>query len=432
MEQSFKIFTFGCKTNRQESDFISQELKGIGFVEKDKSKNTDFTIINSCTVTSNADDEILYLVRKQKKHEPDTKIILTGCLAQVDAENLAQNPDIDMVLGNSEKLKIVDYIFKNESAAQDLMKKTDFDEFNLHNSKRTRATLKIQDGCNNFCTYCIVPYARGKSRSSTMENVIKNIKDYIGHGYKEIVLSAIHLGLWGLDFTPKKKLVDLLREIEKIDGLERYRLGSLDPKELDEELIEFLISSKKVCNHLHVSLQSANNKILKAMNRHYTIEETIEKLTYLNKNIPYLNIGADLIVGFPTETDEDFEITRKNIESMPFGYMHVFPYSKRKFTKAALLPEQVPDELKKERAKIIRNIIEKKQISFLNSLVGTCQTVLIEKHAHATNLYKGVASNYTKFIVESDKNISNNIVSVHALSINDKKIFAKFNNLQSL
>lgn len=430
MNKTFKIFTFGCKTNIQESDYMTQELLRIGFEEKSTLEDSSYTIINSCSVTSNADDEILYLIRKQKKKEPETKIVLTGCLAQVDAENLAKNTDIYMVLGNSEKLKIAEFIEDDsiKFRAENLLIKSDFDEFKLEQSKRTRATLKIQDGCNNFCTYCIVPFTRGKSRSSKMNNVLNNIQNYISNGYKEIVLSAIHLGLWGLDFRPALRLVDLLKEIEKLDCSTRFRLGSLDPKELDDELIDFLINSKKFCNHLHVSLQSATDKTLKNMNRHYTIAEAKEKLEYLNKNIKHLNIGADVIVGFPQESDEDFKITCENISSMPFSYMHIFPYSVRRFTKAAQMSGQVDEQVKKQRARILKEIIQNKQHAFLSSLVGTTQNVLVEKNEHATRLYKGVASNYTKFLIETDKDISNNIVSVHVQEVRDKKLFAKFNN----
>lgn len=428
MSKSFKIFTFGCKTNRQESDFISQELKRVGFVELSKDDSTDLIVINSCTVTSNADDEILYLVRKLKRNEPEAKIILTGCLAQVDSKNLAKDENIDLILGNSEKLKIVEYLERNNIFVEDLMQKTEFDEFKLSTTSRTRATLKIQDGCNNFCSYCIIPFARGKSRSSKLENVVANIQEYVNNGYKEIVLSGIHLGLWGEEFIPQSKFVDLLKEIEKIDGLVRYRIGSLNPQELDDELMAFLISSKKVCNHLHVSLQSATNKTLENMNRHYTIEETKAKLCFLRENIPNINIGADVIVGFPGETDEDYLTTYNNIAEMPFSYMHIFPYSIRKYTRASEMPNQVQDEVKKYRAQNLKELISKKQNEFLNSLIGTCQNVLIEHAKTDTNLYKGIASNYVKFIVEADKNISNNIVNVRGIEVRDKKIFAKFNN----
>ena len=427
---SFKIYTYGCKTNRQESEFIAQCLTDAGFIEKKNDEPADFSIINSCSVTSNADDEVLYSIRKLKKNEPAAKIILTGCLAQADSEKLSQNKDIYLLLGNSEKLKILDYILNEnqKSHVQSLMEKTEFDEFNLHKSKRTRATLKIQDGCNSFCSYCIVPYTRGRSRSSKFENVISNIRDYVNHGYKEIVLSGIHLGLWGADFKDKMKLVDLLSEIEKIDGLARYRLGSLTPSEIDDEFMEFLISSTKVCHHLHVSLQSATDKTLKNMNRHYTIGETIKKLEYMNDNISYLNIGADVIVGFPGETDEDFEITYNNIKNMPFGYMHIFPYSPRKYTIASGMPNQIDEQIKKQRAKKLKNLMNTKQNEFLKSMLGTCQNVLVENAPDGTRFFKGVADNYTKFVVESDKNIGNNIVSVHALEVKDKKIFAKVNN----
>lgn len=430
MDKTFKIFTFGCKTNQQESDYMSQELIKIGFVQKKQNEKTDFTIINSCSVTANADNEILYLVRKQKRNEPDTKIVLSGCLAQVDEKNLSSNPDIYMVLGNDEKLKIADYILDEtvKSKVQNLLIKKDFQEFTLNHSSRTRATLKIQDGCDNFCSYCIVPFTRGKSRSSSLDSVLKNIQTYIDYGYKEIVLSAIHLGLWGLDFNPQMKLVDLLKEIEKLDNMPRYRLGSLDPKELDDELIDFIINSKLICNHLHVSLQSANNKILNAMNRHYTVEETIEKLNYLDSKIKDLNIGADIIVGFPDETDDDFLITYNNVQSMPIKYAHVFPYSVRQFTKAFSMPNHVDDNVKIMRAKKLRELIDTKQQEFLNSILGTTQEVLVEKASSDTKLFKGVSSNYIKFLVESDIDISNNVVHALACEIENKKIFAKVNN----
>jgi len=432
MDKTFKIFTFGCKTNQQESDYIVQELSKIGFSQKKQDEKTEFTIINSCSVTSNADNEILYLVRKQKRNEPDTKIILVGCLAQVDGKNLSLNNDIYMILGNDEKLKITEYILNEniKSKVQNLLIKKDFQEFTLEHSSRTRATLKIQDGCDNFCSYCIVPFTRGKSRSSSLNNVLNNIQTYINYGYKEIVLSAIHLGLWGLDLEPQMKLVDLLREIEKLDNMPRYRLGSLDPKELDDELIDFIVNSKLMCNHLHVSLQSANDKILKAMNRHYTVEETIKKLNYLDTKIDNLNIGADIIVGFPAETDEDFRITYDNIKSMPIKYGHVFPYSKRQFTKAFSMPNHVDDNIKITRAKQLRDLIGTKQQEFLKSIIGTSQEVLVEKASSDTKLFKGVSSNYIKFIVESDKDISNNIVHAQACKLDGKKIFAKVNILK--
>lgn len=429
-KKTFKIITFGCKTNLQESDYIAQELKNIGMLEKDKNEFSDYTIINSCSVTSNTDSEILYIIRKIKKTEANTRIILTGCLAQVDSENLKNNNDIYMILGNSEKLNIAKYILSDESlcAVQNLLIKTTFDEFNLHASKRTRATLKIQDGCNNFCSYCIIPFARGKSRSSKLENIISNIKDYIHHGHKEIVLSAIHLGLWGQDLEPKMKFVDLLQAIEEIPNMPRYRIGSLDPAELDDELLKFLISSKKVCNHFHISLQSATDKTLQNMNRHYSVAETFEKLNFLKNNIPNLNLGADIIVGFPDETEADFDITYNNLEDMPLNYMHIFPYSIRKYTKAADMPNQINENIKKERAKKLKEIAIKKQNDFLNSMLGIPHEILVENNKNNTNLYKGVSSNYLKFLIESEKNISNNIINVIGIKMTDKKIFAKVNN----
>ncbi len=410
MYKSFKIITFGCKTNQHESDIIEKELVSKGFKLKYKNENTDYTIINSCTVTANADSEALYTLRKIKRDEPDTKIIFTGCLAQVDAENLKNNPDIFLLLGNNEKLNIYNYIEQNEKAFVSELPKT-FNVKNLITTHKTRATIKIQDGCNNYCSYCIVPFARGESRSNSLENIVSNIKELAKSGYKEIVLSAIHLGLWGLDFSPKLKLVNLLEELENIDYPIRYRLGSLNPQELDNETMDFLIKSKKICNHLHISLQSANNRILKEMNRHNSVEEAKEKLDYLNRNIKELNIGADVIVGFPTETDEEFEDTCQNIESMPISYLHIFPYSIRKGTKAALMKPQIDEQIKKERLQILKTQITKKREKFLNSLIGTTQHVLIERNKNE-NFAKGITSNYIKVnLLESDK-INNEIVEV--------------------
>lgn len=410
MNKTFKIITFGCKTNQHESDIIEKELIEKGFISKDKTENTDYTIINSCTVTSNADSEALYTLRKLKKQEPNTKVIFTGCLAQVDAENLKNNPDIFLLLGNNEKLDIYNYIEKKEKVfVSDLP--TDFNVKNLITTHKTRATIKIQDGCNNYCSYCIVPFARGESRSNSLDNIVNNVKELAQKGYKEIVLSAIHLGLWGLDFSPKLKLVNLLEELEKIDYPIRYRLGSLNPQELDKETMDFLIDSKKICNHLHISLQSANNRILREMNRHNTVEEAKEKLDYLNKNIKELNIGADVIVGFPTETEDEFFDTCQNIESMPISYMHIFPYSIRKGTKAALMQPQIDERIKKERLRILKAQISKKREKFLNSLIGTTQHVLIEKTKNE-KISQGTTSNYIKVTLLETSKINNEIIQV--------------------
>ncbi|MDD3594006.1 MAG: tRNA (N(6)-L-threonylcarbamoyladenosine(37)-C(2))-methylthiotransferase MtaB [Candidatus Gastranaerophilales bacterium] len=424
--KTFKIFTFGCKTNQIESDFIVQKLLKNGYTKLENTESTEFTVINSCSVTSKADDEILYLIRKTKKHEPHTKVVLCGCLAQTDKDNLANNPDIFAIAGNSEKLDIVNVLNQNrrDVFVQDIMLQEHFIETEPVLTSKTRAVIKIQDGCNNYCSYCIVPFARGKSRSCREQTILNNIRTLTDKGYKEIILSGIHFGQWGKDFIPQENIVDLLEKLEVMEGLHRYRLGSVDPTELDERMLDFLVKAKKNCSHLHLSLQSANDKTLQAMNRKYTVEEVKQKLDFLKQNIPALNIGADVIVGFPGETDEDFELTCQNIKDMPISYMHIFTYSKRKYTKAAQMPCQIDETVKKQRAKRLKGIALDKKLNFLKSLKGMPLEVLVEKKKHG-NLYKATSSNYLQFLIESDKDISNNIINVNANTIVNGNLFAK-------
>ena len=296
----------------------------------------------------------------------------------------------------------------------DIMKEKEFlDRQVFSASGRTRVNIKIQDGCNNRCTYCIIPYARGKSRSSKMENVIAQIKNIADQGYKEIILSGIHLGQWGLDLRPKQKFLDLLKEIDKIGNLPRYRISSLDPQEIDDEIIEFLTASKKFCRHLHIAMQSPDNKVLRAMRRGYDVEFFEKTINKLVKNMPDIALGSDIIVGFPGETDEMFEDGFRAIERFPLSYLHIFPYSRRKGTLAADMLDQIQEGVKKERANRLKALSDKKNRLFKENFIGKELNVLAERQRdRKTGLLKGLSRNYISVLFEGDDNIKNTIVKV--------------------
>lgn len=421
------INTLGCRTNQLESSIISDEFKNNGWEIVKFDEVADIYIINTCTVTGKSDSTSRYMVRQAKRKNPKSKIIVTGCYAQTSADEVSQFEEVDLVIGNVEKQNIYEILVKNGVLEQesrkvfvsDIMEQDTFkDKVVTSASGRTRANIKIQDGCNFRCSYCIIPYARGKSRSNSLENVINQVKEITEKGFKEIVLSGIHLGQWGLDFTPKSTLAKLIQEIEKIETLERFRISSIDPQEFDYELIETLVNSKKFCRHLHISLQSGNNEILKQMRRRYSVEfysELIEKLT---SSINDLAIGSDIIVGFPGETDEHFQDTCKNLESLPISYIHVFTYSKRKGTPAAEMKNQVKDFTKKERNTILTEIAKNKNLDFRNSLLGKDFGMLVEfSRDRKTGLLKGVTDNFIPVLAEGDDNLMNKLVKVRITKV---------------
>ncbi len=353
-------------------------------------------------------------MRKAKNTNPQAKIVLTGCYAQISAKKIK---NVDLVLGNTEKLHLIDYINDLQSEkvfVSDIMNQKDFvDIVTTSSSGRTRANIKIQDGCDNRCSYCIIPFARGKSRSRKTFGIIDEINNLVQKGYKEIVLTGIHLGQWGLDFEEHKSLIDLLIEIEKINALKRYRIGSLNPLELSDDLIEFLSSSNKFCNHFHISLQSVNDEILKAMNRKYTVKQIFELCEKIVTKFPQAAIGGDIIVGFPTETEEQFNETFENIKKLPLNYLHVFPYSLREGTKAAGMSPQLVDNVKQQRAKKLKALVSKKKTDFKKQITGSILSVLIEQSRDKqTGFLKGISKNYQQVLVDGEDKLKNTIVKV--------------------
>lgn len=424
--KKFNIHTMGCKSNQFESAIIEENLIEHGYKKVQNIEDADIYILNSCSVTHKSDNEAMYLLRSAKHKNPNILTIATGCMAQIEKEELLKNDFIDFVIGNDEKLHLYDYINSDERfSANDILKQTEFNKVELFDTTKTRASLKIQDGCDNRCTYCIIWKARGKSRSADSEFIVNQINNFAKHGFKEVMLTGIHIGQWGKEFG--LSLLDLLKEIEEKTTIERYRLGSLNPPEITDEMLEFLKTSKKFCPHFHLSLQSANDKTLRSMNRFYKTEGYLKLIEKINETFENPFLGSDVIAGFAGETEEDFEITRKNLLSSGLTQIHTFPYSKRKGTIGAEMETQVPDDVKNSRATIIKEISKEKLNKFIEKNLGKTLEVLIEKHPdkHSQNL-KGMTRNYLTVQIPSDRtDLFNTLQMVKLVKFENGKIYGE-------
>lgn len=424
--KKFNIHTMGCKSNQFESAIIEENLIEHGYKKVQNIEDADIYILNSCSVTHKSDNEAMYLLRSAKHKNPNILTIATGCMAQIEKEELLKNDFIDFVIGNDEKLHLYDYINSDERfSANDILKQTEFNKVELFDTTKTRASLKIQDGCDNRCTYCIIWKARGKSRSADSEFIINQINNFAKHGFKEVMLTGIHIGQWGKEFG--LSLLDLLKEIEEKTTIERYRLGSLNPPEITDEMLKFLKTSKKFCPHFHLSLQSANDKTLRSMNRFYKTEDYLKLIEKINETFENPFLGSDVIAGFAGETEEDFEITRKNLLSSGLTQIHTFPYSKRKGTIGAEMENQVPDDVKNSRATIIKEISKEKLNKFIEKNLGKTLEVLIEKHPdkHSQNL-KGMTRNYLTVQIPSDRtDLFNTLQMVKLVKFENGKIYGE-------
>ncbi len=412
--KKFYLKSMGCKSNQFEGQIVAQKLLEAGYIQVKKPEDSEIYILNSCSVTQTSDNEGMYLLRHA--HNLGLTTILTGCIAQIKKEKLLSEPFIDYVFGNEDKFNLPELLAKDEHfAIKDLMSENEFCKVTLEDTTKTRISLKIQDGCDNRCSYCIIPYGRGKSRSADSDFIIREINKYAESGYKEVILTGIHIGLWGRDFG--KELLDLLVEIEEKTTIPRYRLGSLNPLEITPQMLNFLQRSEKFCPHFHLSLQSACNKTLKRMNRHYMVEYYLDQIEDIDSRFNRPFLGSDIIAGFAGETEEDFEITVENLKKSKLSQIHTFPYSIRKGTIAEKLDGHLPEKVKEERAGIIKQISREKYDAFLKSNIGCEQEVLIEKRPDKTGKYKGVSRNYInvrldegefntlKFVTLSEKNI---------------------------
>ena len=427
--KKFYIHTMGCKSNQFESAIIEENLIKNSFEKVKDIENADIFILNSCTVTHKSDNEAFYLLRNAKHKNAGIINVLTGCIAQIEKEKLLEYDFIDYVLGNDEKLDFYNMLkeFNGDvkCLAKDIMPLSEFHKAVLEDLTKTRASLKIQDGCDNRCSYCIIPFARGKSRSADIDFIIEQINNFSKHGFKEVILTGIHIGQWGKDSG--FELLELLKEIECRTTIERYRLGSLNPLEITDRMLEFLSQSDKFCPHFHLSLQSACNKTLRSMNRFYKVEDYLAQIDRINElfDLPFL--GSDIITGFAGETDEDFEITRLNLEKSGLSQIHTFPYSVREGTVGASAPNQVEDKEKERRAAIVKEISKEKYNNFVKKNIGTVQEILIEKHPDKkTGFMKGITRNYLTVITNSkDTAIANTLQNAKIIKFENNKIFCK-------
>ncbi|MDD2853475.1 MAG: tRNA (N(6)-L-threonylcarbamoyladenosine(37)-C(2))-methylthiotransferase MtaB [Desulfuromonadaceae bacterium] len=407
------ISTLGCKTNQFESAAMIEQLQTAGYLMVPFSQTADIYIINSCTVTARTDAETRRLIRRARRLNPDARIVATGCYAQVAPGELEKMPELDSVLGNQEKQQIAAMI---ESTGHSVSNITDIKQdepLKLTSfAEHTRAFLQVQNGCNSFCSYCIVPYARGRSRSVTPDEALNEILNLTANGYKEVVLTGIHLGAYGLDLPIATSLTALVKRIDSSKLVPRLRIGSIEPNEVSEELLDLMAQSSVLCQHLHLPLQSGSNSVLQRMGRRYDTGDFRALVARITSIMPDTFIGADVIAGFPGESDAEFQETVDLIKNMPFSDLHVFPYSSRPGTMAASMPHHVPSQTIKERAGILRTVAEKKKQVFLERFTGKELTILVQGYNPATGICRGLSRNYLTASFPGDNKLVNEEVTV--------------------
>ncbi len=435
MENRHKIAvtTLGCKVNQYESAGIIEKLARRGFINVPFSDSADIYIINTCTVTARTDYQSRQLIRKAYRNNPEAPIIVTGCYAQRAPGDLSGLPGVAAVVGNAEKENIPDIIQNMVKGEQQILvgaigQVKNISDFSVTRfPEHTRAFLRIQDGCNSFCSYCIIPYSRGRSRSLPEKNALDQIEMLGKAGHREIVLSGIHLGVYGEDLSPPASLLTLLKKIEGNKTVERLRLSSIEPTEITDEMILHIRNSKIICPHLHIPFQSGDDKILSLMKRDYNTKlfrDLIEKLLNV---MPDIALGIDVMVGFPGEGEKEFANTVAFIKEIPVAYLHVFPYSNRPGTRSPDLPGEVAEGVKKERAKILRMLGERKRAAFSERFIGKRLSVLIEsKKDRDTGLQKGFSENYIPVLIAGNTEyLANDIVDIIADKRNGAKLLGR-------
>lgn len=440
MEKTVAFCTLGCKVNQYETNAMIEQFIKKGYAIKEFNEKADIYIINTCTVTNMADRKSRQMLRRAKELNPNSIIVACGCYAQVAKEELEKIPEIDLIYGTNEKNKIADLVDSlgmshfassiplasktendnniKKTKVTDVMYQKEFLDFGVTDyTEKTRAVIKVQDGCDRFCSYCIIPYARGHIRSRKVQNVVEEIKTIAQKGIKEVVITGIHVASYGRDLKENIGLIDLLEEINKIDGIKRIRLGSLEPTLITEEFLERLTKLEKICDHFHLSLQSGCDETLKRMNRRYTTEEFKKCTELLRKAYPNVALTTDIIVGFPGETDEEFNKTYEFLKEINFYQMHIFKYSPRKGTKAAVMPNQIDGNIKEQRSAKLIELSHNNEIKYNEKEIGKELEVLWEEKegeyikGHTTNYkvvkipYKPIENTISKAKIEKVENL---------------------------
>ena len=411
--------TMGCKTNFSETSIISREMQSYGYEKVSYKEEADIYVLNTCSVTENADKEARKLIRKARKLNPLAKIAVIGCYAQLQPDQISKIPNVDLVLGATEKFKLLSHLNSlnnnNESKIiRSSIKNISSFQPSFTNGERTRSYLKVQDGCNYNCSFCTIPLARGRSRSDTIENTVKIAQNIADSGAKEIVLTGINIGDFGSE--KDENFLKLIMTLDNLMGIERFRISSIEPNLLSDEIISFCASSNKFVPHFHIPLQSGSDSILQSMKRRYNTDLYNSRVEYIKKLIPDCCIGVDVIVGYPGESEDHFEQTKSFIESMDISYLHVFSYSQRQDTLAASLTNQVTKENKDYRSKTLHILSNKKRTKFYNQYINTVRPVLVEQSINGK--IQGFTDNYIKVNIDNNLSCQNTIISV---LLNDNK-----------
>lgn len=405
MMPSAAVVTLGCKTNQFESAAMIEKLESVGYRMIDFDVGAELVIVNTCTVTAATDSQSRNLIRRAQRMNPNARIIVTGCYAQVDPEALTRLPGVALVIGNNEKKELLDFLERDSAGCavhvSDISATEAIDPLEIHAfAQRSRAFVQIQNGCNAFCSYCIIPYARGRSRSVAVSDVLQQIETLSQSGHEEIVLTGIHIGRYGHDLPGDIDLLGLLRRIEESSFSGRLRLGSIEPNEISEEFYRYVLSRDWICQHFHIPLQAGDNEILRNMNRHYSTELYARLLSNIHALAPDTAIGLDIISGFPGETQEQFEATCRFLEEIPFTHLHVFPFSRRSGTPAATMGGQLSGDVIKERARALRIIGEAKLQDYMQRFVGREVELVIEGGEEGSRR-KGLSRHYLPVWVDS-------------------------------
>jgi threonylcarbamoyladenosine tRNA methylthiotransferase MtaB len=425
MSKTVSFHTLGCRLNMSETGSIAQGFVDRGYKVVGFGESSDVTFLNTCTVTDGADSTCRNLIRKAYNSNPEGKVVVAGCYAQMEAEKIKKMQGVDLILGTHEKYKVFEYLDDDEDVQVRIDKSNEFwGASTTEADSHTRAFLKIQDGCNYVCSFCIIPFARGRSRTITVDNAINEAKKLVDKGFKEVILTGVNIGEY--ESTSGEKLVDLVKGVIEVEGLERLRLSSVEPNTITPELLQVLKDSGKYQDHFHIPMQSGCDDILTSMRRKYDVAFYKKTIALVKSYFPDASIGADIIVGYPGETDEQFMETFNLAKDLPLTHFHVFPYSKRKNTTAAKVDNHIQGNLKKERVKTLINLGEEKLSEFTQKMLGRESEVLFEREKDG--YFHGYTSNYIKVRIKSDENLKNKILKIKLDGIDGTKVSASVSN----
>ncbi len=419
--KKFKVITLGCRTNQYESQAYINQLLKEGFEEVIGDDEADICIVNTCTVTESADKRSLYQIRKAiRDHKPD-KLIVTGCLVESAGKKISEISGVNHVVSNPKKEQLLPIVYPEKHWAE-----FKIETFEAH----TRAFVKIQDGCNSYCSYCVIPFVRGRSRSKSTSDIIKEVEGLVQNGYKEIVLTGINIGDFDGNQTPPVRLAELIKRVDEVPGVERIRVSSIDPDEIDEPLIDAIVNGKKTAPSMHIVLQSGSNLTLKRMRRKYTSQDFLDAISRLKKACPKFTFTTDIIVGFPGETEIEFQDTLDIMNEIYFAKVHMFPYSDRPKTRASRMPNKVSDELILKRKQKLLRLAEKNAFKLRNQFVGSTFDVLIESEIEP-GVYMGLSENFLPVYINNNKLRTNTVVTTKCVKNSSKGFIGEYQNKRS-